>query len=86
MIRKNRPKFRRSVARHYEAIRQQADADRTHKEHFSASRAFVGRAERLSEELTSDGCSTRPSAGLPLLRNRAECKSTWWCFDALVVC
>jgi hypothetical protein len=40
-----------SVKRYYEAIRQQADADRKHKEHFSASPSIRDRAERQREEL-----------------------------------
>jgi len=41
-----------SVARYYENIRQQADADRRHKEHFTASLSVRERADKLRQEMT----------------------------------
>ena len=41
-----------SVARYYENIRQQADADRRHKEHFTASSSVRERADKLRQEMT----------------------------------
>ena len=40
-----------SIARYYESIRQQAEADRKHKEHFAASPKVRERAEKLREEM-----------------------------------
>ena len=40
-----------SVARFYESIRQQADADLKHEHHFTASPSIRERAERLREEM-----------------------------------
>ena len=41
-----------SVINYYESIRKQADADRTHKHHFTASQSVRDRAEKLREEMT----------------------------------
>jgi len=41
-----------SVVRYYESIRQQAEADRSNKHHFTASPTVRGRAEKLREEMT----------------------------------
>ena len=40
-----------SVTRYYDAIRQQAEADRRHNEHFSASPSIRERAEKLRQEM-----------------------------------
>ena len=40
-----------SVERYYESIRQQAEADRAHKHHFTASPTVRERAEKLREEM-----------------------------------
>ena len=40
-----------SVARYYESIREQANADRKHKEHFTASPSVRERAEKLRQEM-----------------------------------
>ncbi|MBR1232015.1 hypothetical protein [Bradyrhizobium sp. AUGA SZCCT0182] len=40
-----------SVSRYYESIRQQADADRRHKEHFTASPSVRERADKLRQEM-----------------------------------
>ncbi|MBR1187266.1 hypothetical protein [Bradyrhizobium sp. AUGA SZCCT0160] len=40
-----------SIAHYYESIRQQADADRKHKEHFTASPRVRERADKLREEM-----------------------------------
>ena len=40
-----------SVTRYYENIRQQADADRKHKHHFTASPSVRERAEKLREQM-----------------------------------
>ncbi len=40
-----------SVMRYYESIRQQADADRAHKHHFTASPTVRQRAEQLHDEI-----------------------------------
>ena len=40
-----------SVSRYYESIRQQADADRKQKEHFTASPSIRERADNLREEM-----------------------------------
>jgi hypothetical protein len=40
-----------SIARYYESIRQQAEADRAHKYHFTAGPAVRERAEKLREEM-----------------------------------
>ena len=40
-----------SVVRYYENIRQQADADRAHRRHFTASPTVRERAEQLREEM-----------------------------------
>ncbi len=40
-----------SITRYYESIRQQADADRKHKVHFTASPSVRERADKLREEL-----------------------------------
>jgi hypothetical protein len=40
-----------SVARYYESIRQQADADRKHKEHFTASSSVREREDKLRQEM-----------------------------------
>jgi hypothetical protein len=41
-----------SVARYYESIRKQAEADRAHKVHFTASLTIRQRAEKLRQEMT----------------------------------
>jgi len=53
-----------SVINYYESIRKQADADRTHKHHFTASPSVRVRAEKLREEMSGDACSIRLSTGL----------------------
>ena len=40
-----------SIARYYESIRLQADADRRHKEHFTASPSVRERADKLRQEM-----------------------------------
>lgn len=40
-----------SVVRYYEGIRQQADADRSNKHHFTSSQGVRERAEQLRDEL-----------------------------------
>jgi hypothetical protein len=40
-----------SVARYYESIRQQAEADRRHKEHFTANPSVRERADKLRQEM-----------------------------------
>jgi len=40
-----------SVINYYESIRKQAEADRTHKHHFTASLSVRDRAEKLREEM-----------------------------------
>jgi hypothetical protein len=40
-----------SVARYYENIRQQVEADRAHKHHLTASPTVRERAEQLREEM-----------------------------------
>ena len=40
-----------SVARYYESIRQQAEADRQHKHHFTASPSVRERADQLRQEM-----------------------------------
>ena len=40
-----------SIARYYESIREQADADRKHKEHFTASPSVRERADKLRQEM-----------------------------------
>ena len=40
-----------SVMNYYESIRKQADADRAHKHHFTASLSVRDRAEKLREEM-----------------------------------
>jgi hypothetical protein len=40
-----------SVAHYYESIRQQAEADRAHKHHLTASPTVRERAEKLREEM-----------------------------------
>ena len=40
-----------SVINYYESIRQQADADRAHQHHFTASLSVRDRAEKLREEM-----------------------------------
>jgi hypothetical protein len=40
-----------SVARYYENMRQQADADRGHKQHFTASPGVRERADKLRQEM-----------------------------------
>ncbi len=40
-----------SVTLYYESIRQQAEADRAHKRHFTASPTVRERAEKLREEM-----------------------------------
>jgi hypothetical protein len=40
-----------SLARYYENIRQQAEADRAHKHHFTASPTLRQYANRLRDEL-----------------------------------
>ena len=41
-----------SLLRYYENIREQADADKTHQHHFTASPSVRERAEKLREEIT----------------------------------
>ena len=41
-----------SVTHYYESIRQQAEADRTHKHHFTSSPSVRDRAEKLREEMS----------------------------------
>jgi hypothetical protein len=40
-----------SVVDYYESIRKQAEADRAHKHHFTASPSVRDRAEKLREEM-----------------------------------
>jgi len=40
-----------SIARYYESIRQQAEADRVHKCNFTANPTVRERAEKLREEM-----------------------------------
>ena len=40
-----------SVVGYYEGIRQQAEADRRHKEHFTASPSVRERADKLHQEM-----------------------------------
>jgi hypothetical protein len=40
-----------SVTRYYENIRQQAEADRAHKHHFTASPTIRAHADKLREEM-----------------------------------
>jgi hypothetical protein len=40
------------LALYYESIRQQAEADRAHKHHFTASPTIRDYAEKLREEMT----------------------------------
>jgi hypothetical protein len=40
-----------SVVDYYESIRKQAEADRAHKHHFTASPIVRDRAEKLREEM-----------------------------------
>ena len=40
-----------SIVRYYESIRQQADADRKHKEHFTAGPSVRERADKLRQEM-----------------------------------
>ena len=40
-----------SIVRYYESIRQQADADRKYKIHFTASQSVRERADKLREEM-----------------------------------
>ena len=40
-----------SVIDYYEGIRKQAEADRSHKHHFTASPSVRDRAEKLREEM-----------------------------------
>jgi hypothetical protein len=40
-----------SIERYYESIRQQAEADRAHKHHFTANPTIRERAEKLREEM-----------------------------------
>ena len=40
-----------SVARYYESIRQQAEVDRQHKHHFTASPSVRERADQLRQEM-----------------------------------
>ena len=42
-----------SVINYYESIRKQADADRAHKHHFTASISVRDRVEKLREEMVS---------------------------------
>jgi hypothetical protein len=57
-----------SVTRYYESIRQQADADRKHKIHFTAAPSVRERAEKLREEMIKRRLQHTPiswtSAGL----------------------
>ena len=41
-----------SVRRYYDSIWKQAEADRTHEVHFTASPTIRQRAEKLREEMT----------------------------------
>ena len=40
-----------SITRYYESIRQQAEADRQHKHHFTASPSVRERADQLRQEM-----------------------------------
>ena len=40
-----------SVVRYYESIRQQAEADRKHKNHFTGNPSVRERAEKLRQEM-----------------------------------
>ena len=40
-----------AIVRYYESIRQQADADRKHKHHFTASPSVRERADKLREQM-----------------------------------
>ncbi len=40
-----------NVTRYYESIREQAEADRRHKHHFTASPSVRERADKLREEM-----------------------------------
>jgi hypothetical protein len=49
-----------SVVRFYENIRQQAEADRTHERHFTASRTVRERAEQLRNEMIKRKLQSTP--------------------------
>jgi hypothetical protein len=52
-----------SLTRYYESIRQQAEADRAHRHHFTASPALRERAEQLRDEME---------------RRRLQHSPIWW--------
>ena len=60
--------FDESLARYYESIRRQAEADRAHKAHFIASPTIRERAEKLREEMTRRKLQNPPSIGRPKSR------------------
>lgn len=54
-----------SLTLYYESIRRQADADRGHKHHFTASSSVRDRAEKLREELDRRKLQYSLFGGLP---------------------